>query len=461
MRSAVGILFFISLISCRTIKPNAPEVNVTYKDTTLVQSLSFISVPIEIDLQPYFDETNAELPTVFKGKEEQCEGVSVDYEFHRSPIQFEGIGKELHYTVNGKYALKLSYCAKCTEIFNNDGNCLTPRIYATCGIKEPMRKMRVSYKTEIGITDDYSLVSKTQLKEVKAISPCKITVFNYNATDRIEKEVTVALKELEVDIDKEISSISLKEDLAGVWDALKEPIDMEGFGFFAIRPKSISLSALEYKGNKVSMNALLSALPVVQLEQPEPDTTSLPYLSVHKEKEGFNVEVDVIASYDSLNAILNRSLAGQEMILKKKLIRFDSLAVYGALGNKISLEVNFSGDKRGTLYLQGTPEIDTANQIVSLPDLEFDLKTKHMLLRSAKWLFDKKITQKVRESAVININPYIDTLKLSIAESLNGEIEEGVHMKGAIQSISLVDIHPRSKDLFIRARAIGKVEVKM
>ena len=324
-----------------------------------------------------------------------------------------------------------------------------------------MRKMRFAYRTEIGVTEDYSLISKTQLKEVKALSPCKITVFNYNATEHIEKEVTSALKEMEVEIDKEISSISLKEDLEGVWKALKEPIDMEGFGFFAIRPRSISLSELEYKGNFVSMNALLSALPVVQLEKPELDTTALPDLSVHKEKEGFNVEVDVIASYDSLNAILNRSLAGQEMTLKNKLVVFDSLAVHGAAESKISLEVNFSGDKKGTLYLQGTPEIDTSNQIVSLPDLEFDLKTKNMLLRSAKWMFDKKITQKVRESAVIDINPYIDTLKLSIAESMNGEIEEGVFMKGSIESISLKDIHPRSKDLFIRARAIGKIQVNM
>lgn len=461
MRSLLGIALGLALFSCKTIKPEAPEVTVTDKEAVIAQPLSFISVPIKIDLQPYFDETNAELPTVFKGKEEQCEGVSVEYEFRRSPIQFEGIGKELHYTVNGKYALKLNYCAKCTELFNDQGNCLTPRIYATCGIKEPMRKMRVAYRTEIGITEDYSLISKTQLKEVKALSPCKITVFNYNATERIEKEVTSALKEMEVDIDKEISSISLKEDLEGVWEALKEPIDMEGFGFFAIRPRSISLSELEYNGNYVSMNALLSALPVVQLEQPELDTTALPYLSVHKEKEGFNVEVDVIASYDSLNAILNRSLSGQEMTLKNKLVVFDSLAVHGAADSKISLEVNFSGDKKGTLYLQGTPEIDTSNQIVSLPDLEFDLKTKNMLLRSAKWMFDKKITQKVRESAVIDINPYIDTLKLSIAESLNGEIEEGVFMKGSIESISLQDIHPRSKDLFIRARAIGKVQVNM
>ena len=461
MRRLFGTTILLVLISCKTIKPKAPEITVTDKDTVIVQSLSFISVPIKIDLQPYFDETNAELPTVFKGKDEQCEGVSAEYEFRRSPIQFEGIGQELHYTINGKYALKLNYCAKCTELFNDEGNCLTPRIYATCGIKEPMRKMSIAYRTEIGITEDYSLISKTQLKEVKALSPCKITVFNYNATERVQKEITTRLKEIEVDIDKEISSISLKEDLEGVWEALKEPIDLEGFGFFAIRPQSISLSELEYMGDYVSMNALLSAFPVVQLEKPKLDTTALPYLSVHREKDGFNVEVDVIASYDSLNAILNRSLAGFELTLKNKLVVFDSLAVHGAADSKISLEVNFSGDKKGTIYLQGTPEIDASTQILSLPDLEFDLETKNMLLRSAKWMFDKSITKKVKESAVIDINPYIDTLKLSIAESLNGEIAEGIYMKGSIESISLADIHPRSKDLFIRTRAIGKLQVNM
>lgn len=461
MRKSVFFAVIVLLCSCRTIKPEAPILEVTEQDTLSVQELSYISVPIELDLSPYFKETNDELPRVFKGKEQECEGVSMEYEFHRSPIQFEGKGKELHYSVDGKYALKLNYCPQCTEVFNKDGNCIIPRIYATCGVKEPMRKIHVAYKTEVGITDDYSLISKTELKEVKAISPCKITVFKYNATERIEEEVTTALQELEVDIDKEISSISLKEDLHGVWEALKEPIDLEGFGFFLIQPKSISLSELEYKGNFVSMNALLSAKPIVQLNQPDKDTTALPMLSVHKEKDGFNIAVDVMASYDSLNAILNRTMAGDTMILKNKEIIFDSLSVYGAADRKISLKVNFSGDKKGILYLQGTPKIDTVEQIVSLPDLEFDLKTKHMLLRSAKWLFDKKITQTVRESAVIDIKPYIDTLKLSIASSLNSEIQEGVKMNGEIESINLIDIHPREKDLFIRARAIGKVGIRL
>lgn len=461
MRRVLYILALFALGSCKTLTPEAPVVEITAQDTVTVYQPSFISVPIELDLSPYFRQTNDELPSVFKGSEQECEGVSMEYEFHRSPIQFEGKGQELHYSVDGKYTLKLSYCPKCTEVFNRNGNCIIPRLYASCGLNEPMRKIHVAYKTEIGITDDYSLISKTELQEVKAMSPCKVTVFKYNATERIEEEVTEALKELEVDIDKEISSISLKEDLNGVWEALKEPIDLEGFGFFSIGPRSISLSELEYSGNFVSMNALLSARPVVQLEKPEPDTTSLPLLSVHKEKEGFNISVDVIASYDSLNAILNRSLAGDTMILKKKEIIFDSISVFGAADRKLSLQVNFSGDKKGILFLQGTPEIDTTDQIVSLPDLEFDLKTKHMLLRSAQWLFDKKITQKVRESAVIDIKPYIDTLKLSIASSLNAEIQEGVQMSGDIESISLIDIHPRERDLFIRARAVGNVRLRL
>lgn len=149
------------------------------------------------------------------------------------------------------------------------------------------------------------------------------------------------------------------------------------------------------------------------------------------------------------------------MNLKKKEIIFDSVSVLGAIDKRISLKVNFSGSKRGIIYLQGTPEIDTNKQIVSIPDLEFDLETKHVLLRSAKWMFDKKITEKVRQSAIIDLNPYLDTLKSSIVASLNGEIEEGVNMSGSLAIISLKAIHPREKDLFIRAKATGKLKVSM
>lgn len=457
--AAVGITLL--LVGCGSIKPDAPEVVVTKSDSTWTQPVSQISVPIRIDLTPYFEQTNTEIPTEFKGKEDNCDGVSFAYEFKRSPIQFEGKGKDLHYSVDGKYALHLSYCPQCTEVFNEDGNCIIPRIYASCGVNEPMRKIHVAYKTEIGLTPNYSLISKTELQSVEALSPCKITVFKYNATKTIEEEVTKALQALELDIDKEISSISLQQELTDVWNALKEPVDLEGFGYFSIQPRNISLSDLVYNGKFVDMTALLSAYPTVQLDKPETDTTSLPKLCEYTSKDGFNVTVDVKASYDSLNAILNRSLSGQKMNLKKKEIIFDSVSVLGAIDKRISLKVNFSGSKRGIIYLQGTPEIDTNKQIVSIPDLEFDLETKHVLLRSAKWIFDKKITEKVRQSAIIDLNPYLDTLKISIVASLNGEIEEGVNMSGSLAIISLKAIHPREKDLFIRAKATGKLKVSM
>lgn len=463
MKEAKILLFtlYLSILaSCGSISPLPPEI-VVQESTTPDQPVSLIKIPIKVNLAPYFKATNKAVPKEFKGKEEQCEGVSYEYYFARFPIEFSGIGKAIKFGVDGKYWVKVNYCPDCTTLISNAGTCLIPRVYTTCGVGEEMPKMHISYKSEIGITNDYKLKSNTVLDKVKALSPCNMTIFQFNATSTLEKEITKAMKATEKDIDEEISSIDLKPEIESAWAAICTPIDLKDYGVMYMRPSRISLGDIVYKGDTAYFDAYLKAYPKIFSDTIKYTPKPLPNLSKQTDHEGFEIHMDIAAKYDSLSSILTKNITGTKIDVKGREIIFGNIEIYGALNNQLTIKVEFSGKKKGTIYLTGTPVFDAKTQRISFPDIEFDIKTKSALLKSAKWLFDKKVTDLIRESSVIDLKPYLDELKISLSSSLNGEINKGVILTGLIDDIMIDFILPKKDSLFIRIQSKGSLKIQM
>ena len=454
-------IFLVLLASCGSIKPVPPQVIVDEDFEMPEAETSIIKVPIKINLKPYFDATNDELDKVFRGNEQQCEGVSFSYLFKRSPIKFKGTGTKLNFDVDGKYSLKINYCPSCSDFLASEPYCLTTRVHVSCGVDEPMRKVHLGYTTEIGVTKNYKLKSTTKLKTVKAKSPCKISVFNYDATSRLEDELRIALKDVEKDIDKEISAISLRPEIQETWDILSESRDIDGYGFLELNPQQISMGKIKYLGDTAYFNAILHAKPVILSKPSGKKPKKLPYLKPYKERDGFDVTMDIFTNYDSLTSMLTSGLGGMELDLKGKKVIFDTVSVFGASNHQLHLRVVFSGTKSGILYLTCTPVFVADSQHISFPDLTYDLETKSALLNGAKWLFDKKITSTLREYSSMDLEPYLDTLRTELDKSLNMELDKDVYMSGKVKKVFIKHIQPETDQLHIRVHSLGNIAIKM
>jgi len=462
MKTAILIVVSgLLLASCGSIKPEAPEIVVRETFEIPEQPMSVIKVPIKINLAPYFELTNKEVPSEFSGGEHPCSGMSYDYYFKRKPIEFKGIGKELKFDVDGAYSMKVSYCPECTYLISTAGNCIIPNTSFSCGIGEPLRKMEISFKSEIGVTSDYHLKAKTKLHSVKAITPCKVTMLNFNATETVEKEVTKALKSVEKDIDKAVASVDLRPDMENTWKAIATPIDLAGFGFMCLNPKAISMSNIRYYGDTAYFDAFLQAYPEVRLENNDFTISKLPKLEDFVVSEGFDIKMDITATYDSLSSLMSRNISGMRTEVKGREVIFGEVKIFGAAEQKLHIQLAFSGKKSGIIFLTGTPKFDSKTQVISFPDLEFDIASKSALLKSAKWFFDKKVTEMIRTSATMELDTYLNDFKKTIGKSLNGEIDKGVFMKGKVNEIYIDFIYPREDALFMRVSSKGTLGIRM
>ena len=454
---------FIGLLisSCASIQPELPKVEVI-ETPVLVQPSSTVVVPIKINLTPYFKDTDKSIPKKFTGKEENCEGVSFAYSFLRDPISFKGDGNDLQFDVDGKYSLNINYCPQCTDLFNNKGNCVVPRLYASCGSNgELMREISVGYTTSIDLANDFKLKSSTNLRNVEIKNPCEITVFKYDASKTLKKEISKALENLEKDIDKEIGKVNLKPEAEKAWKIIAQPISLGKFGFFHTNPSKIGFDNLNFKDNYATAELALVLSPTLTTTKLDYKPIALPKLSDVKQSKGFNITLDVVATYDSLSKILTSELKGKEIMLKKKKVIFESIDVFGASNNQLSLKIDFSGSKKGTLYLVGTPNFNEETQIISFPDMTFDVKTKSALLKSAKWLFSDKITDALRKNSTVDLHPHLKNVQQMMEKQLNTKLEQGVVLKGSITQISMKGIYPNKETLTLRVNTTGSLELEM
>ena len=454
-----ALILLLLFYSCKPIEALPPKYTVI-APPPLNQEPSIITIPLEIDLLPYLKDIEKSLPKTFEGAEEQCEGISYSYVFNRDPIEYSFYPDHLYYEVLGNFQLKLNYCPKCHGLFDEKGTCVVPRVNAECGTKDPL-SVKVGYKTEISLNNKCQFESSTSLSKFDLLDPCIITLFKYDATSEVKKQVKAELKQLEEDIDKQIEAIDIRSDLKSTWKELQEPIAIDGYGFLYINPTVASVSDLTFSKNKVAVDINLKVAPMVSTETLQIKAQPLPDLKEFKKTKGIQMGIDISASYDSLSSIANKELRGKELKFKRKKIIINELKIEGSQDNRMVFSLHFEGSKNGVFYLTALPVFDTLTQKISMENMSFEIETKSLLLNTARWLFNDRILQELEKNAIFDLNPYLMDAQTTITKELNVPLTKEVDMSGSIDDMRIKEIFLTSNYLILRSELKGQLKLKM
>src|SRR5690606_1445268 len=93
--------------------------------------------------------------------------------------------------------------------------------------------------------------------------------------------------------------------------------------------------------------------------------------------------------------------------------------------------------------------------------VDFDIKSKNVLLGTADWLFDRKSTREIEKFARFELGNYIDTARKYMGQELNREWMPGIRSEGHIRDIRLTGIYPMQQHLVIRSNCAGNLSVKV
>jgi hypothetical protein len=124
------------------------------------------------------------------------------------------------------------------------------------------------------------------------------------------------------------------------------------------------------------------------------------------------------------------------------------------------IRAKMEGSISGTVYLRSSPYLDTITQCIRLRHLDFELKTKDILVATAAWIMNGSIEDKIHKAFVIPYGEKVLAAQNHINDEL-GHVKAGDNLEMRTQ---IIHINPHSvyiaQDFIeLRSTVIGNMDL--
>jgi hypothetical protein len=274
----------------------------------------------------------------------------------------------------------------------------------------------------------------------------------------------------ELDISKKamedsFGTINLRPFLQQAWSRLGDTWTLPDLGYLSLSPSQLHMEKINAQNNLLQLNLGITASPKLSFIKPASSVPPVPNLTPAPADQGFNIHLEAALEYDSLSRVVNGFMAGKRFEVSdglfKKHIIVRSCRLYSDLYDKLVVEVGFEGSHSGTVYFTGKPVYDSVARKIDISDFSYDLKTNDFLLRTVRWLFDKRIVSEIKKYTSIDLSAYYDTAVHTMNNWLTREWATGVRSNGSVSNLMLTGVYAQKEHLLLRSNCKGTLEVSV
>ncbi len=425
---------------------------------------SQIDIPIQINLKPIYTLAEKNVDTVFTSPNYPDGWVQPDcatrykYHFRRSPLSMSMNGTTLNLAFTGYYQI-IGSTRVCVG-----GAALSPWTPpCRCGFDEPERKVNISFTSTFQLQPNFILNSRIIRNEPKAVDKCTVCFWGQDITSEVMKGLKEELDLSKKAMDSAYGNFNLRPYMQQAWNVLNDVYSIPNVGYFSLHPKKLRMERINARNDLLNINIGITATPVVSFEKPAATPSVVPALTSANNPGGFNIYLEAALQYDSLSNVLNGYLVNKrfevtEGLFKKHIIIRNTTVSGNEQGN-MNIKVDFTGSFEGTAYFTGKPSYNPEKKTIEVQDLDYDLKTKNLLLKTAKWLFNKRIINELKNYTSFDLSQYYDTASKALNTWINREWTKGIKGNGTVTDLKLTSVYALPQHLLIRSNCVGKLSV--
>jgi hypothetical protein len=166
--------------------------------------------------------------------------------------------------------------------------------------------------------------------------------------------------------------------------------------------------------------------------------------------------MDGVIDYGTASRQLSQVLSAKSFAPGGHAFRVVRAAIIPEADEKLTLTISFTGDARGLLTLSGTPLLDNARGELSVPDLDFDLRTGSSILSTYSWLKSDDLRKELRARAHIPVTAALDKGRELLRQGLNRKLGDEVTLSGTVDSVAVQRLFVTRDGLIVRAEATGR-----
>lgn len=449
------VAFSIAITSCHSSK----QVTITPPAATEAASRllpampsSIINIPIKIYMRPLLaimDSSTAKEFVSDKWPNYTQSGCDFRYKYRfvRSPFVFGCVNNKVTIGFRGNYQIagSKSVCAFDKQI--------SPWVSGSCGFgNEALRRVDINISSTLTLLPNHQVLTNTHLDKLNPLDKCQVTLMQNDMTGEILDSIKASIETYCGSFDKFVQTLN-NNDLLKQWrSGGSRVMPISTYGFINLNPSSLRVSNFNIYHDTLYFSLGYSGHPEFSSDSSRLVThAALPPISSSDYRTGISTYLNAVYEYKFFNKLMNDSLRNKPFEVEGRTFVIKDVNISGTNDGKIQVDVTFNGNRRGVLHLSGTPVLDSAKQVLSMPDVSFALDTKDMMVNIAKALFRKKIMKQLQNQSVLDLAALIEKNKTAIEARLNQAVTPWMSTTGSLRQLKLVGILPQKDYIQVQA----------
>jgi hypothetical protein len=253
---------------------------------------------------------------------------------------------------------------------------------------------------------------------------------------------------------------SLRSKVEQAWNASRQPVLLDGnySAWLKITPVEVVLYPLYAYNNRIKLSLGLNSLAdmVIGPRPPSTEPAPLPELKFAKAGDrGFRVALNTDLFYRDILRIADPLLLNKELGTDGRSIILKDLDIYGK-DDRLIVKADAVGSYEGVFYLTCRPSFDARTGIFSVEDVDFDMSTRNVLLKTAGWLLHSRIRTIIAEKISMNLSQRLEQTRRAAQESLHDvKLSDHIFLKGRVDSVRLHDVMVQADKICIQLYTEG------
>lgn len=442
--------FFISCSTAKKIealKPTPTESSsMVYKNKT-----SFIAMPIEITMQDIQKQLNKNLKgLIYEDDSFDSDNAKMKI-WKTDDIQLE----EKYGFIYSKIPLKIVATVKYGTDFLGLND--TKDIYLNGVITLKSKTHLTNWKLTTNSTIEKLewsespsiIVSGKEIPITYLINPT-ISIFKTKIANEIDSAIdaTCDFKPIVLDALNVLSKPFLANNTYETW--------------FKLQPIELYDTAAILKDNKITMQMGLKCIMQTMVGQ-EPKNNfikeNIILKPVSSMPDKVNASIAAVSTYKNASEVITKNFKGVTFSSGSRNVTVEKVEIWQK-ESKLIIALDLLGSINGTIYLSGYPNYNSVTKEIYFDDLDYVLNTKSVLLKSANWLAQGTILNKIRESCRYSIQENLEEAKQNMLPYLNNySPNKGIFVNGSLNDFEFEKIELSNNAIIAFISTSGKMKI--
>lgn len=493
MKKLIALILSVMLISgcATTVKPNRPLLGNFERPK---EPVTQIYLPAAVDLKELEDAAKEYLPpgrvfTQNKMRVSNTRHIAYSVDVVGAPKVtahngFLRISVPLKADAKGWYTTCVGYW--------HDGECRSSPF--SSGIRNTidgttLATADVNVDLRVAINPDYSLKIIPDVEGKLSNTPhLNIAIlggavrFNIDIADKIQNllndEVDDLVNDFQEEINEMVANVDLRQEAERQW-ALASGGIKAGDTWIQFVPEKVLFRGFhaDATGSKAQLGLGFEGKVKVGLTKPAPHNEPLPPVeTVTYADPRFKARIPLYSAFDDLESEINDELASKTYEEENYSLTINQIGLNGVVIDKIPailIGVDFKGRRhtrwydfftkrvKGVLYFTAYPQMDVANQKVSISDFSLTSETTSILFdKGLQWIVNINKSD-IKKALSMDLEPHIKKLK----EDVNSQLAEGAGVddfliKGRLDDVALQGFYLDGDEIEVYTEATGEVSIQ-